>query len=73
MLSSGYKTRTTMFFLIDFSERIRKIVALKGVTWYQGVEHDVIKILNFNAIYCKFDSCLNNCIYRQRCKKNITN
>ena len=35
----------------------------------QGVRHDVIKILNSSAIQCKFNRCLNNCIYRQRyCK-----
>ena len=32
-----------------------------------GVGHDVIKILNFSAIQCKFNRCLNNCTYRQQC------
>ena len=34
--------------------------------FFRGVGHDVIKILNFSAIKCKFNRCLNNCIYRQR-------
>ena len=35
--------------------------------WGGYLGHDVIKIINFSAIQCKFKQCLNNCICRQRC------
>ena len=37
----------------------------------RGIGHDVIKILNFSAIQCKFNCCLNNCNYRQHYWKII--
>ena len=61
------------FFIIFYWNIVMKMVKCKieklmtsyfGALW--GVGHDVIKILNFSAIQCRFNHCLNGYIYRQR-------
>ena len=43
----------------------------RGKYYSRGVGHDVMKILNFNAIQCKFNRCIKNFNYKQWCCKII--